>query len=948
MLVVRVLDPFQGRPLPARILLQEDDGPPRFVAASEGHLELPRQGGRLQVVALAGGHWSSLRILSPEQRSDLEVLELRPAEPGADLDVVVRTPAGGAPDFHWEISPARDLRPADPDRLSRARFWARTAGRGEAKGGHLRLEALPPAVWQLRVEAPGSPPLVRSLELAAGAREELLLELEPGGTVTGLVGAIDGRRLAGARVFLLPANLGVMQAVLDDLHGERRTTFLEQAAVPGGRATTDEEGAWRIGPVAPGEYRVHAVAPGLLPGSLETTVRIRAGETTRAPVLVLRPGRTLSVQVLRAEDGAPLVGARVSFRPGAAKGATLGPALGWDEPPEPETGQDGRTRLPGLAPGLVTLRIAAPGRGTVEQTFPVPESGPVPEAVVRLQPALEIHGRVLDLATRAPVAGARILPRAVGAGDFLSSFLPAPDSAEHAARSAEDGSFVVTGLAAGTWTLQVEAPDHAPGRAGPFTLTPDLPPPEAEVLLGRGGEILVRVLDEAERPSPGRLVTVFATNAGAPRGDTTDADGQVLFRNLPPGEWTVSVLGGAAFDTPASTLTGDFLASLEMDSETVTVAEGARAEVTLGGPRQWGRLFGFVTRDGAPAAGLTVFLSQGMQIRSARTDASGLYEFEEAPPGDSMLMVGRFALGAGSGYTTLVHVPAGAEVQHDVALPGTRLRIRVLDAEDGTPVAGIPVLLRPRQGNQGGGMLTTDGRGEVLFEWLAPGDYVLVAGRAGMPFLGRADRAAAVVDPVHLTEDAGEQLLVLQVGRGARLRARVEDAGGRPVAGAGVFLLTPEGQPVTLMNLSGTAADGTLLLEGLPPGPHRVLARHRRLGTAEAPVLLRAGEEAEVTLRLAPGTLVVVTPVDRDGRPLRGVQAVALDERGAPVSVLVEAGRMLDQGMAFVTGRPQELGPLAPGRYTILLQAPGGSPVRHPVEVPPGGGRMELRLPYDP
>jgi len=569
-------------------------------------------------------------------------------------------------------------------------------------------------------------------------------------------------------------------------------------------------------------------------------------------------------------------------------------------------------------------------------------------AEVLLAPALGIRGRVLDLATRQPVAAARVRPRPAGGEGFLASFMPRQAADPLEIETGEDGSFALTGLTAGTWELEVTEDAHAPGQAGPFELAPGLPPPEAEILLGQGAELLVRVLDQEGQPAANRVVSAFAPQAGYTEGGSTDARGEVRFLHLTPGTWVVNAVNSPLLKPSGQALQGDLLAGLEMESETVVLEEGERAELVLGGPREWGSLFGFVTRGGTPVPGVQVLLSQGMRFRSTRTDDSGLYEFEEVPPGDSMLLAGRFQLGGGAGYTTVVHVPAGSEVQRDVELPDTDLRVRVLDEADGRPVAGVPVVLRPRQSNQGGGMLTTDGRGEVRFTWVVPGDYVLVAGRAALPLFGRDEHAAVVVDPLHLQEGVGEQLVELRVGQGARLRATVLDPAGQPVADASVFLLTPAGQPVTLMSMSGTAGDGSLVLEGLPAGPHRALARHPRLGTIEAPVLLQAGETTEVTLQLEPGTILAVLPVDAEGRPLKGVQAVALDARGAPVSILAGASQAMDQAFAFLSGRPQELGPLAPGHYVILLQAPGGPASRHPVEVPAGGGRMELPLRHDP
>jgi protocatechuate 3,4-dioxygenase beta subunit len=231
----------------------------------------------------------------------------------------------------------------------------------------------------------------------------------------------------------------------------------------------------------------------------------------------------------------------------------------------------------------------------------------------------------------------------------------------------------------------------------------------------------------------------------------------------------------------------------------------------------------------------------------AETGEDGRFAIEDMNPGSYTL---RVAGEKGSAILEgVVAGEGGAEVRLAL-VPGVEVTVRVVDAE-GKPVAGAGVYLADPLGIDLSGIgemdearTGADGRvsvtvppGAVLFE-------AIVAGHAP---------GSTTASP----EPGAEVLIALP--RGATLEVLVLDAGGSPVAGAGIRLLDAAGKPyaprVTMEGLGevlaspATGSDGKYLRADLPAGTWtaRAAAGER---TAEASVAVAAGERKTITVRL--------------------------------------------------------------------------------------------------
>ena len=154
----------------------------------------------------------------------------------------------------------------------------------------------------------------------------------------------------------------------------------------------------------------------------------------------------------------------------------------------------------------------------------------------------------------------------------------------------------------------------------------------------------------------------------------------------------------------------------------------------------------------------------------------------------------------------------------------------------------------------------------------------------------------------------------------AMIRGLVHDADGRPVAGAHLSVIAPDGRQVA--NAPGDA-DGRLRVD-LLPGRY-LIALSAPGHAAKAGVLDLAAVGAEIDVTLHPEA------------ELRGVVRNGTEStESALVTLLDEHGRMVRSARTDATGAYCVPAP-DPGTYTLLAVAPGAAPVSR-----------TLRWPHDP
>ncbi len=297
-----------------------------------------------------------------------------------------------------------------------------------------------------------------------------------------------------------------------------------------------------------------------------------------------------------------------------------------------------------------------------------------------------------------------------------------------------DGVFRFDGVAPGTYVLTCAHADYAPRKiwfkvhetegAGPF-----------DVLLTKGGAVLVRVIGVAKTPVPDQVVRIKAetnvyTSWGPrkPEGPRTDADGKILFEHLAPGRYRVTraVVDDAGMET-----------SERSETRAVRVKEGETTEVTF--ELSCGLTGTVLGPEGQPLVDAIVRLTaarpQGGYYGSldTRTDAAGGYAFRDCAPGAYRLSVQ--VLGKSPYATTIggVELRAGIVVDHPVRVPSSSLMGRITRADTGAPLTRQQLQITAytvELDEQGkvvrqdyGSMAWADDDGRYVFTGLAPGTY---------------------------------------------------------------------------------------------------------------------------------------------------------------------------------------------------------------------------------
>ncbi|MBN1774623.1 MAG: carboxypeptidase regulatory-like domain-containing protein [Deltaproteobacteria bacterium] len=583
--------------------------------------------GRFELTNVAPGRWvveadAARRVpgtsrevtLPPAGRIDDLQVELGE---GARVAGIVVTDGDGRPVADATVSISVGGRSAGPGRGMGALFRGPGAAAEPEPDGELsartdgsgRFELLHVAAGRRTVVATHAahPQVQRTVEVpSAGDLTGVELRMPAGGAIAGTV--TDQRRGAAVAEAIVVARAS----------GEGR------GGGAFGNTQVGAGGSYRLEGLAAGRYEVTVVVPpsdagGRLRGpefSVPKEAVVRSGETTTVD-FQLGGGTTVSGVVSQA--GAPVPGASITFSPeqGAFGGRRSTVA-----------DDDGSYVLEDVAPGSYVVRVERTSLRAV-----VPD---VPEHELNLEiPAGAIAGFVRDAATGVGIADARVRARTALAGGAAAS---PPGAGAGSAETGPDGSFEVTGLAAGSYELQVSHAEYSPGQ-----VTVELPATGrldgVEVRLEPGVRIGGRVVNEADQPVAEAFVLLLDPQTGAmvpgdPRGRMTGTDGSFELTGVAPGTWKLQA-SASGYATSAAVAVD---ASTGAENVVLRVTPGGRVEAVV------------VDSSGAPVAGVPVALvdpdtgsgtfaampGRGAG-RSPRSDDGGRVVFEHVRPGTCTL-----------------------------------------------------------------------------------------------------------------------------------------------------------------------------------------------------------------------------------------------------------------------------------------------------------------------
>lgn len=641
------------------------------------------------------------------------------------------------------------------------------------------------------------------------------------------------------------------------------------------------------------------------PGSLASSQG--RGEGTARLVLQAKGG-TREVEV-QGDQGEPLEGVVV---------VAGEPAL-----PLGRTDAKGRLTVHGIGKERVFLHLFA--RDGQRRREPLPAGAPAGTGALRfvLSAPAWIDGRVVDAASRKPLAGALVWAghdpglSATAGADGRYRIVAPPDDRFWV--QAEAGGF----LPENRWVSAAEA------RAGKGPL----------LALPSAVEVEGRVVDEAGAPLAGVQVEAVAASRPptqafhpdrAESRSTTGADGRFRLAALHP-EGSFAVTAVQRGFLPARKLLGG-----------LQLPDG-RAPVRLVLLRSRSAFGRVVDRQDRPLPEVEVKLSPGGpaagggEAVTARTDGEGKFMVAEIPA----LELDLEARKEGFGPRTVrgVEVPPGrgpVDLGTLVLTPGAVVAGAVRD-RGGRPVAGASVWLEEDRGGAPPGLrrvlrgepaATTGEDGRFRVADLEPGRRIHLAARKEgfVPAMVRGVEAPTR-EPVSLVLDPASRVSGLVVtGEGQPVAgAQVELAGAEPPPGvAGVPRRSSDDSRSAV-----TEADGRFTLDEVAPGAFEVRATAEGYQPAK-PVALEvvSGKPVEgVRLVLAPGATLEGLITDRGGHPVPGTRVTA-----GPSAAMADA-----DGRYRATGIP-------PGPRTVEVRHPAYNRLSRRLEIEPGTQQQDFVL----
>jgi hypothetical protein len=412
----------------------------------------------------------------------------------------------------------------------------------------------------------------------------------------------------------------------------------------------------------------------------------------------------------------------------------------------------------------------------------------------------------------------------------------------------EDGRFELEDIGAGSWTFLAADPGHPGGRpviveveAGAETdIELELPP----AILGAG-----RVIDaESGEGVPDARVQLYSSGG--------------LARSAP---WGQPILTGqdGAFEVDAFVIGKNYV-SVEADGYAWFEASATAGEGDL---LDWGdlrlfrpqtlelRLLGIEELTRCGLAELRVGTYEGFLLPEKSFERDGTVLFQGVPPGDHRLLI---SYPDGSYARLQLQLEHGKEWTYDHRIAGARkLGIRAVK-ESGVPLdydAGVMVAAREETGILVIRMAGST-KGTVSFDGIrAPSVEVFVYGHG-----------FEVVASRKLSFDGRLELDVEIPLAQERMRVRVQDPEGEPLAGAWVTIRSSDGADI--LALDDTGSDGWAELVGLPESVLLMDVSHGIAGWCQGIAIDASVEEHEFVLEASSSLELRIQDVTE---PLGGV-----------------------------------------------------------------------------
>jgi hypothetical protein len=456
------------------------------------------------------------------------------------------------------------------------------------------------------------------------------------------------------------------------------------------------------------------------------------------------------------------------------------------------------------------------------------QQGPIPHPVLPAGTGL-LLGRVLEADGRTPVSGAvvqltvTVSPNNLAQERFVASG-PLGEQTSRTLATNANGYFLFQELGKGTYSINVTAIGHLPGGYGqlkpsgtlrPIDLGENEPRTGVVITLWRYGSISGTVLDEAGEPAAGTLVTAFgrtANDVSSQASVFTDDRGLYRFGRLAPGSYAVGLATGTT--TLPAPLADQVEAAAADPNQSFNqrgrmYADGTFVPPTTGSGLRVGDLV--IQRITDAAGSLPPPDEHGRMLTYATTFYPGTPVLRQAP---------RIDLAPGEERTgidlTLKLVP-GVNVSGVATGPKGLMKglvIHLASAVNGPLNSAEPI---------GGADAFTDEKGAFEFFGIAPGQYVIWAGRTPMnPGDVNPDDWSWTSETITVSgADMADVALTLRPGVKVAGRFGFDGSKPRPEGRGAVLMLRPVAVTGVWRTGRGMGApDGTFSTPGDPAGPY--------------------------------------------------------------------------------------------------------------------------------
>jgi len=608
----------------------------------------------------------------------------------------------------------------------------------------------------------------------------------------------------------------------------------------------------------------------------------------------------------------------------------------------------GDFRLNELEPGEYRLFVEHPRFPSSERLVHVDPRRERPLEIA-LHRGTTITGRIVDDRGK-PVPGASVetivvdfLPRESKSGAWmlrvLQGVLEGRVTVSRRARSGADGTFELAGLDPVYYDLVARSEGFARTHrnrvaAGSARVT---------IELDRGIELSGTVVGPAGRIEGARVEWQRTIEKGKlryehlldePSSTESGPSGAFRFGGLEPGKWVLRVLTPEhAVWEQELVLPGEALDHIRLEeawsiSGHVLSPDGLPVE----GARVWVPRF-----RGEVDARARDFGSTPLALVETVSDASGHFTLTNLSSGKHPIVAFTESYPEGR----LEDVEAGTRGAIVRLERGLVVTGRVLDAEDGEPVAGMNVRFGVKSKIIHVG--TSDEQGNFRVAGI-PGEDGKPPGRSTLAVRVQGSHYEPLSRNVAAEEASGQRPLQLRVTRRPAVSGRVVDEHGQPIAGARVAL-DVAGIPEVFLLLGGhalqpayTADDGAfrlLLFEGQGPGqPLDVVASHPRFASMRTPVgkLDGTGNLPAIEVTLSRGVEIRVEVADEAGAPVAGARLRIRGKvhlEGPLASLYAEFNQDRYDGVAYTDSRGEHVfARFGDGTYELEAVAVGYSPYR--------------------